>query len=77
MSKSFAVRPEFATHLLNDAGQQKAAIVGDMFTVLLRGLEDPSVCDTTGREMSIVRTKLEEACFFARKAMGSRPENTI
>jgi len=33
------------------------------------------MCGTEGREMAIVRMKLEEACFFAKKAMASQKHN--
>jgi hypothetical protein len=66
-------RPEFTFHLLNDIGKEKAIQVADIFSGTLNRLE--FVCGQTGREMSIVRTKLEEACFFAKKAMAVREEN--
>jgi hypothetical protein len=65
---------EFEVHLLNDQGKRKAAAIAQAFdtclTDLLAILPEPS------REMSICRTKMEEACFFAKKAMASRSENT-
>lgn len=78
---------EFQTHLLNQAGITKSQAIADAFDRLLRELTDPRVTDplplyTTalcppGRETSILRTKLEEACFFAKKAMASGHENQI
>lgn len=58
--------PEFAVHMLNDEGKQKAAAIQQAFDVCLNTLTD--VC-TTGRELAVCKTKLEEACFFAKKAM--------
>lgn len=66
-------RSEFAVHLLNDDGKNKAGVLGDLFSHLLNEVEQ--VVGTTGREIAIVRTKLEEASFFAKKAMAVRPEN--
>jgi len=64
---------EFAVHMLNEGGKAKATAIANAFdeclTTLLAILPEPS------REMSIARTKLEEACFFAKKAMASKPEN--
>ena len=57
---------EFAVHMLNDEGKQKAARIQQAFDVCLNTLTD--VC-TTGRELAVCKTKLEEACFFAKKAM--------
>lgn len=57
---------EFATHVLNDDGIAKAKHIQNVFDSCLNSLEE--VC-MVGREFSIVRTKLEEACFFAKKAM--------
>jgi len=31
--------------------------------------------DADPRKLALVRTKLEEACFFAKKAMAESPEN--
>ena len=57
---------EFAVHKLNEEGMKKAKHIQYLFDSCLNGLEE--VC-TTGREFSITKTKLEEACFFAKKAM--------
>lgn len=58
--------PEFAVHMLNDAGKVKANEIREEFDFLLTRLGQ--LC-TPGREFSIAKTKLEEACFFAKKAM--------
>lgn len=58
--------PEFAVHRLNQEGMEKATSIAFGFDLLLGGLE--AVC-MPGRELSICKTKLEEACFFAKKAM--------
>jgi len=62
----------FQVHILNDKGKEKARSIAQMFDDLLWELK--TWCGD-GREIAIVRTKLEEACFFAKKAMASRPEN--
>jgi hypothetical protein len=72
-SQTVPIRSEFAVHILNGPGIAKARELAYLFTAFLNDLE--SVCGVDGREMSIVRTKLEEASFFAKKAMASRPEN--
>lgn len=58
--------PEFAVHMLNDEGKQKAVRIQELFDYCLNGLNE--VC-MTGRELAVCKTKLEEACFFAKKAM--------
>lgn len=57
---------EFATHKLNSEGMVKACKIGEVFDDLLMQLH---VLCLPGREFSIAKTKLEEACFFAKKAM--------
>jgi hypothetical protein len=66
-------RPEFQVHMLNDVGKMKAGQLAELFTMLLNGVE--SICGTGTREMAIVRTKLEEASFFAKKAMATESVN--
>jgi hypothetical protein len=65
---------EFEVHMLNDAGKERARDIAQAFDELLAKLLAirPEPC----REMSIVRTKLEEACFFAKKAMAQQPHNS-
>lgn len=63
---------EFAVHMLNDAGKTKAAEIAQAFDDCLERLT--KVCPP-GRELAVTRTKLEEACFFAKKSMASLPEN--
>jgi hypothetical protein len=71
----------FEVHMLNEKGKEKAAELARIFDATLtmvqgiaraeKGIEhDPR----SARELAIVRTKLEEACFFAKKAMAVNPE---
>lgn len=59
---------EFQVHILNDNGIKKAKEIAVLFDSLLSELEKEGMC-ILGREFSLVKTKLEEACFFAKKAM--------
>ena len=64
---------EFQVHMLNDAGKAKATEIAEAFDACLEKLV---VLCPAGRELALVRTKLEEASFFAKKAMASAPGNT-
>lgn len=66
-------RSEFSIHMLNEAGIAKAERIALAFTHCLDEVEDTVGGD--GREMALVRTKLQEAAFFAKRAMAVRPEN--
>lgn len=63
----------FQYHKLNSAGQKKAQDIAESFDNLLTELE--SLCPTGTREFSLVKTKLEEACFYAKKSMAIQPHN--
>lgn len=63
---------EFAVHKLNEAGVAKANEIREIFDSTLNQLKP--LC-MNGREFSIVKTKLEEACFFAKKSMAINLEN--
>ncbi len=77
---------EFGVHMLNDSGKAGAKAISEAFDLLLTTLveERESGPDTPkvvplcppSRETSLLRTKLEEACFFAKKAMASAPGNS-
>ncbi len=69
----YPVRDEFAVHLLNSEGIEKAKALGAVFSRALDSLEHLAGKD--GREMAIVRTKLQEASFMAKRAIAVRPEN--
>lgn len=63
---------EFAVHMLNDLGKLHAVNMANKFSDLL------AWCKTVGepgREMALMATKLEEACFFAKKSMAIKKEN--
>jgi hypothetical protein len=66
------VNTEFEVHMLNTDGVRKANLIAEIFDSALNDLN--KVCPPS-RESAIVRTKLEEACFFAKKAMASDPAN--
>lgn len=67
------IDPLFQFHKLNEQGQQNAICIAELFTRLLNDLQP--LLPLQSRELSIVRTKLEEACFFAKKAVAVLPEN--
>jgi hypothetical protein len=62
----------FQVHILNAGGLKKAEQIAGSFNFLLDILE--TVCPA-GRELALVRTKLEEAAFFAKKSMANDPQN--
>jgi hypothetical protein len=69
---------EFEVHILNDMGKTKARLIAEAFDELLTKLTDAPIgtpC-SDGRYLAIVKTKLEEACFFAKKNMASDESNT-
>lgn len=57
---------QFAVYKLNDRGMANAKHIANSFNKLMDALEP--MC-APGREFAIVKTKLEEACFFAKKSM--------
>lgn len=58
---------EFEVHILTTTGIEKAKELANIFDDLLTRLTG-DYCPNN-REFSIVKTKLEEACFFAKKSM--------
>lgn len=68
------VNAEFQVHKLNDEGMRKAIAIADAFDDLM---EDLKALMPEGRALSIVKTKLEEACFFAKKGMAVDPVNQV
>jgi hypothetical protein len=67
------VRDEFAFHMLNDQGKVMAARIAMIFTDCLNDLEGTAGKD--GRDMAIVRTKLQEAAFFAKRSIADDPKH--
>jgi hypothetical protein len=63
---------EFKVHRLNASGMMLAKQLAGNFDVLLESLKG---FIPEGRYLAIVRTKLEEACFFAKKGLAENPEN--
>jgi hypothetical protein len=63
---------EFESYALNPDGMHYAARISISFDKLLTELK---IFCPPGRELSIAATKLEEACFFAKKAMSTNPDH--
>ncbi len=60
------MRSEFQVHRLNDSGFTKAEELGVIFSDALEEIEK---IVPAGSERALVITKLQEACFFAKRAM--------
>ena len=69
------IRDEFSVHMLNELGLDRAKQIAAMFSNLLDNLED--ITPGNGREMAVVRTKLQEAAFFAKRAIAMQLENQV
>lgn len=65
--------PLFKVHRLNAQGLVKANEIAVAFNDLLDRLN--TLMPNANRHTSIVRTKLEEACFFAKKGLAEQVEN--
>lgn len=68
------MRTEFTVHRLNAAGMKKATAIAEHFSDLLDVLEE-HFCGKEGRDIALVRTELEKANFYAKRAMASKKEN--
>jgi hypothetical protein len=64
---------EFEVHILTPEGIQKAKEIAEVFDTALNSLKE--LCPE-GREFSLVKTKLEEASFFAKKSMATANTST-
>ena len=56
----------FEVHMLTEEGKIKARMIASDFNDLLTKIQ---TMVPPGRELSVVITKLEEACFFVKKGM--------
>ena len=68
------MRGEFQVHRLNERGMKIATSIAEAFSQLLDAV-DAQV--PSGRDRSLVVTKLQEACFFAKRAIAVAPENQL
>lgn len=66
------INPLFNARALNEPGRDRAEEIAAAFTLLVDTLK---IYCPPGREFSLVQTKLEEACFYAKKSMASDPKN--
>ncbi len=63
---------EFEVHILSEERLVRAGAISRLFDSMLDQLKQ--LCEESlpaSREFSIVKTKLEEACFFAKKCMAN------
>jgi hypothetical protein len=66
------MKQEFQVHRLNESGLRTAEAIGEAFSTCLEQIEQ---LVPPGRERALVVTKLQEACFFAKRAIAVVPEN--
>lgn len=72
-ASEIVIRPEFARHALNDGGVARAHDITKLFSIFLTQLECHT--GTDGRDVALMRTKLQEASFHATRAIACDPEN--
>lgn len=62
----------FEVHMLNDKGKKEARELAAKFDELQNFITD---LGGDSRSQAIASTKLEEACFYAKKALAMNPDN--
>jgi hypothetical protein len=67
------IDPLFSFTVMSEEGRTKSQHIAEMFSTLLHALED--TLPGNNREFAIAKTKLEEASFFAKKALRNYKEN--
>lgn len=72
--RSSMIRDEFKVHILNEIGIEKAEAIARSYTDLLNMIEAlvPTTADNA-RELALMKTKLQESAFFAKRAMALHP----
>lgn len=65
----------FKAHRLNEKGMEKAKAIAEKFNSLVLELQSDCLENNESREWSIAKTKLEEACFYTKKAMAKMTWN--
>ncbi len=69
---------EFAVHRLNEWGLECAGEIARAFDDLLHRLEGPTCGElSNSRERSLVVTHLQQACFFAKRAMALQTQYQV
>lgn len=63
----------FQVNRLNEDGMKKADEIAYLFDGLYTKIS--KLCPVDGREFAIVKTKLEEACFYAKKSVALNVKN--
>lgn len=72
--KGMIENDEFRVHILNDEGIKKANQIATIFDSALALIES---LVPQGRYLSLMKTKMEEGCFFAKKGMAQDPINQL
>jgi len=73
------IREEFQSPLLNDAGLAHALELAEEFSRLLDKVEELTKCSLgahpapNGREVALVRTHLQDASAWAKRALAKHP----
>lgn len=68
------MRNEFEVHKLNDAGLARAGQLAEAFSDLLERID---VLVPASRERVLVVTKLQEASYWAKRAIAVLPDNQV
>jgi len=66
------IRPEFQSIAMNDAAVAKCRVIREAFSTALDAVTAQL---GPGRELSLVTTKMQEACMWAIRGLAQKPEN--